>query len=367
MKPNQYRKICIECLNIFILIMRSRHRKRPYVCKVCRENNAKSFVVCSNCSKILHIINFYIKTRKLPRFFCSNECRYAYMVGESNPNHNNKWAVWQKNRMSKQRKGLPSKLKGLTLDERYGKEKAKAIKLSNSMSHIGKLVGELNPSKRLDVRLKIKQKNTGKTKSKEAKDKLSKAKIKLYSEGKLIAWNKGLTIATDPRIKSPSEETRKKQSEKGKGRKMSEGFSVKISERNKKLWQDPVYVSKMMSKNPVFCNTEPELKMKELLNSLNIKYEHNIRMYISHSYLCDFYLPDYNCIIECDGDLFHAHPDKFKPDDIIPLSNELVKDRWDLDASRTKELQEKGYKVLRLWECDINKMSVDEFKKILEG
>ena len=37
------------------------------------------------------------------------------------------------------------------------------------------------------------------------------------------------------------------------------------------------------------------------------------------------------------------------------------------DNLRTKELQEKGFRVIRLWEHDIRKMEVNEFKGRLNG
>lgn len=142
---------------------------------------------------------------------------------------------------------------------------------------------------------------------------------------------------------------------------------VKIMKSSAKIkWQDPEYVKMMMSKNPIFCNTEPELKVKKILDLLHIKYQTQKRMNISHSYLCDFYLSDYNLVIEADGDIWHGHPKRFNPEDIIPKTKMTAQQRWDLDALRTKELQDAGYKVLRFWETDINRMSIDDFKSILE-
>ena len=49
-------------------------------------------------------------------------------------------------------------------------------------------------------------------------------------------------------------------------------------------------------------STDTELKMKLILNELNIKYEFQKIFYVGFSfYIVDFYLPDYNCVIEIDG------------------------------------------------------------------
>ena len=36
-----------------------------------------------------------------------------------------------------------------------------------------------------------------------------------------------------------------------------------------------------------------------------------------------------------------------------------------LDDCRTKELLEKGFKVMRIWECEIRKMDLNDFKQRL--
>jgi len=71
---------------------------------------------------------------------------------------------------------------------------------------------------------------------------------------------------------------------------------------------------------------------------------------IEHSYQCDCYIPFYNLIIEADGNYWHKYP----------IGNEI-------DHIRTKELKEKGFKVLRFWESEINKMNINEFKNKIEG
>jgi len=53
-----------------------------------------------------------------------------------------------------------------------------------------------------------------------------------------------------------------------------------------------------------------------------------------------------NLVIECDGDYWHKYP----------IGKEI-------DHIRTKELIEKGFKVLRLWEHEIRSIRINEFEK----
>ena len=55
-----------------------------------------------------------------------------------------------------------------------------------------------------------------------------------------------------------------------------------------------------------------------------------------------------NLIVECDGNYWHKYPI-----------------RRDIDNVRTKELIEKGFRVLRLWESEINDMDLNKFREVI--
>ena len=91
-----------------------------------------------------------------------------------------------------------------------------------------------------------------------------------------------------------------------------------------------------------------EYKFETLLDLLEIKYTHSF--YIpSIKKIYDFYLLDYNILIEIDGDFWHCNPIKFPTPTCktqeINIINDEFKNNW---------AQENGYKLLRFWEDDIN-------------
>lgn len=89
-----------------------------------------------------------------------------------------------------------------------------------------------------------------------------------------------------------------------------------------------------------------EIKIQNFLKRLEIGFfTHQYISEISHAYQCDIFIPSLNIIIECDGDYWHKYPVG-----------------RDIDKIRTKELIEKGFKVLRLWESEIKKMDLYAFK-----
>lgn len=92
-----------------------------------------------------------------------------------------------------------------------------------------------------------------------------------------------------------------------------------------------------------------EIKTQNFLKQLNIEfYTHQYMHQIKHSYQCDIIIPSKNLIIEVDGNYWHNYP----------IGREI-------DRIRTQELLEEGFNVIRLWESEINEMSLVDFKNKL--
>jgi len=121
---------------------------------------------------------------------------------------------------------------------------------------------------------------------------------------------------------------------------------------------------KLARRNQVFPikDTKIEIKIQNYLKQLDIEfYTHQYRTEIKHGYQSDIFIPiqkgiSQNIIIECDGDYWHGNPLKF------PVPNEWQIKQIEKDKIRTEELKEQGFRVIRIWENDINNMSLDIFK-----
>jgi len=97
-------------------------------------------------------------------------------------------------------------------------------------------------------------------------------------------------------------------------------------------------------------DTSIEVKLQKFLDELKIVYEKHKYMYISHAYQCDIFIPSLNLVLEADGLYYHNYP----------IGREI-------DKIRTKELKELGFNVIRLWEQDINKMDLEDFKRLIDN
>lgn len=98
-----------------------------------------------------------------------------------------------------------------------------------------------------------------------------------------------------------------------------------------------------------------ETKITEALTQLNISYE---TPFPHKGKIFDIRIKNSNILIEVNGDYWHCNPTKYKEDDFVNFPYKpktKVIDVWNKDKNK-KELAEKsGYKVIYLWENDINK------------
>ena len=215
-----------------------------------------------------------------------------------------------------------------------------------------------------------------------------------------IPWNKNLTKETDERVREygkkgsitikrllkegklipsrlgthSSKETKEKSRDSHLGNKLFKESIIKREEtRRKNGWfknleetREKMRIKRSKQITPT-KDTSIEIKIQNFLKALGIEFFTHQHIKISHRYQCDIFIPSTKTIIECDGDFIHCNPKKYSPDFIrYPrYETKTAKDIWGVDNARTKELLEKGYNVIRIWGSKIRRMSINDFKKIL--
>lgn len=147
------------------------------------------------------------------------------------------------------------------------------------------------------------------------------------------AWNKGQNKETDSRIKS---------------------YGLKLSIAAKKRWNNMSDTQKDTLRQRCArigiqkkAFTSIEKKIHSLLDNMGVRY---VIGFDAKYYICDIYLPDDNLIIECQGDYWHANPNKYSLDSI----NKTQARNVHRDKTKKSYLTNLGYKLLYLWEYDIN-------------
>ena len=108
--------------------------------------------------------------------------------------------------------------------------------------------------------------------------------------------------------------------------------------------------------------TKPEQQLRDILDELHVTY--TPQFFITENnqtFSYDFYLPEHQLIIEVDGDYWHGGPG--------------VQEHWygvettkATDVQKDMVAQQRGYKVLRLWESQLKqdkKLIIDILQQIL--
>jgi G:T-mismatch repair DNA endonuclease (very short patch repair protein) len=106
--------------------------------------------------------------------------------------------------------------------------------------------------------------------------------------------------------------------------------------------------------------TKPEKDMEIALAKYGIQY---IPQYDFKIGIMDFYLPDGNIALFVDGEVWHADPSLYNPNDIMFFGKNSFKDKkyakitakeiWNKNRQQNAYLESIGFKVLRFWEKEI--------------
>lgn len=173
-------------------------------------------------------------------------------------------------------------------------------------------------------------------------------------------WNKGITAADHPSMarvaaalvgRPVSEAERQRRSEQIRGQIERNGplHATPHSNETKERLRRTTAACWATGGFGRFGPTSIQIRMRQFLQSLPLTepfVEEQQEVY----YSLDFAFKAAKLAIECDGDYFHINP-RFYPDgpkDAIQRRNA------GRDRAKDRFLAERGWTVIRLWECDIN-------------
>jgi len=176
---------------------------------------------------------------------------------------------------------------------------------------------------------------------------------KAWKEGKRKSWNKGLTKETDERVMKISKIN--KETKANLGKKYPKEKYPNLGWRTSR-------------KNQIFPvkDTSIEIKLQNFLKQMNVNFETHKVMPIKYRYQADILIPVQRnikkpIVLEADGDYWHGNPEIFDMRK-LPIRNRVQRV---LDFERTNQLEEKGFRVIRLPEHKIRKMEVKDLMEII--
>lgn len=160
--------------------------------------------------------------------------------------------------------------------------------------------------------------------------------------------------------KPRSEEIKQKISKSGTGvsRPKADGFGIgRIHSQQTKDKMSETAIKNII-KTDRNHTSKLEKTFANILDVLDIKYK--IFFYAKDiKAFYDFYIPEYNTIIEVDGDFWHCNPDRFPTPQYESQKKNLIRDK-----EKNEWAINNGYKIIRIWENDI-KNNIQQIKQIL--
>jgi G:T-mismatch repair DNA endonuclease (very short patch repair protein) len=119
--------------------------------------------------------------------------------------------------------------------------------------------------------------------------------------------------------------------------------------------------------------TEKIIESILIKNDINYKSQFKIS-YLDHkqknkSYIYDFLMCDFNTVIRCNGNYWHANPKIYEKNHMFKFpggKKVLANEIWKKDEHKNKILMLNGYDFLIFWEDEINKEAKNIELKIME-
>jgi very-short-patch-repair endonuclease len=198
---------------------------------------------------------------------------------------------------------------------------------------------------------------------------------KNWEEGKYVGWWENKSKETLEKIEVIKEKLRNNK-ERGnkisnslKGVPKTEESKIKLSITQKNRYRDNPKLKENLSKQRIEWlktknsnkKTNIESKFEMMLSLLNVNF---IFQHEFNNRLFDFFLKDYNILIEVDGDFYHCNPSS-KHNKVIYDTQKITKKN---DNYKNNLCENHNIKLLRYWEKDINERPewiISELKKEL--
>ena len=166
-------------------------------------------------------------------------------------------------------------------------------------------------------------------------------------------WNKNKTKQDSESLMSVSkkmsgrnisETTKKKQSESAKARIKHGHTGYRHSNESKNKMREAT-LKRIHNGDIKHTKTKPHIELAKIFSDLDIPFQEE---YIIKYWSFDFFLNDFNILIEVDGDYYHSNPIFYtKPKTKTQKINHYR------DKKKNEFCESNGYNLIRIWENDI--------------
>lgn len=150
-----------------------------------------------------------------------------------------------------------------------------------------------------------------------------------------------------------------------------EKHGMNVSDYNKLYWlnltEEKQREHMMNSVQKSSISSSIELRIKSILDLMNIEYTSQKKIKNGKDSLYFFDICVGDILIEINGDFWHANPQKYKKQDILkfPMKEIVAESLWIKDKNKYREGKKNGYNIVYLWESFIRSSSNDTLIEVL--
>lgn len=113
-------------------------------------------------------------------------------------------------------------------------------------------------------------------------------------------------------------------------------------------------------------------RIRHILENSNLIYEDEFRINYKVNKKSKWKFYDFkigNFLLEVNGDYWHANPKKYRKEHIFKFPKRELKafEVWELDKYKKQIAESNGYKVIYIWESEINKMNDGEILQYIKN
>jgi len=117
----------------------------------------------------------------------------------------------------------------------------------------------------------------------------------------------------------------------------------------KKIQSDTIKANIKSGKLNSMIVSKPEKEIEAYLNKLSINVVAQFKL---ETYRYDLYIPEFNLLIEYNGDYWHCNPIKYASTYYNTKKSMTAQELWDYDKNKITIAKNHGYNIITIWESD---------------
>lgn len=150
-----------------------------------------------------------------------------------------------------------------------------------------------------------------------------------------------------------------------RSRKSKEIWSLKNEEEKQEWLQKSIFSRKFLENS---SGSKKEEYIGEILSKLNIRFQKQYLIFGNNkNNFFDYYLLDYNTILEFNGNYWHCNPIKYKKYQVVKMHGKLYlcKDIWKKDERKNSLVYKEGKDLIIVWESEIDLKTDNEIAELI--